>query len=723
MSLQTAAKWVVYGALFTIPFIPLYVANELFFPFITGKGFAFRVLVEIAFAGWVVLALSNKAYRPRFSWVFVLYGAFIFWMLIADLFGVNAHKALWSNFERMEGWVTLIHVFLFFVVSGSVLSMDKKWRAWWLTFISAAMLVTFTCLLQLMCAGQACGAPGQTFAIHQGGVRVDGTFGNAAYLAAYLLFATAIAFWQALESRGWLRWSLFALAALEVLVIYFTATRGAILALVGASIVGSLLWAFESGAKSRKVALGIFVGLVVLAGGFYLVKDSAFVKADPTLARISAIGPADLQVRLTLWSMALEGVAERPITGWGQEGYNYVFNQHYRPSLFAQEPWFDRAHNAFIDWLVAGGIPGFLLFLAAFALAIRALYRGEASRAERVLLITALTAYAIQGMVVFDNLFTYVPLAAILATAHAASSRPVKKFETLPAMREIDLQIAAPVVAVILFVTLWFVNVPNIAAASQLVQAISVRSNDVSPNVVLFQQALDQNSFGQQEVREQFMSFTNNVASGQSAPSQALTQLITFALTEMSKEVERQPHDARLRLEYALGLRVAGDYENALKQLAIAYEDSPKKQSILIEQGFNYWQSGQMEKAAESLRMAYAVDPSFDRLVPYAAAGDILVGNVAGAKALLTERLGAPIIDSEPLILAYYQIKDFPDLIATLTLQVENQKGSAESYFRLAAAYLAAGQPGQARATVAKAVAAHPEAASQAKEFLSRIPN
>ncbi len=39
-------KVVVYGGLFTIPFLTLYVANDYFFPFITGKNFAFRILVE-----------------------------------------------------------------------------------------------------------------------------------------------------------------------------------------------------------------------------------------------------------------------------------------------------------------------------------------------------------------------------------------------------------------------------------------------------------------------------------------------------------------------------------------------------------------------------------------------------------------------------------------------------------------------------------------------------
>jgi O-antigen ligase/Flp pilus assembly protein TadD len=706
------ARWTVLAALFVIPFLPLFVANGMFFPFITGKGFAFRILVEIALAAYVVLALVDPKYRPRFSWIFVFYGAFILWMLIADLFGANPHKAIWSNFERMEGWITLIHVFGFFVVSGAVLSADKLWRKWWLTFAGASALLVAYCLLQLAGGIQ----------IHQGGVRVDGTFGNASYLAAYLLFACAITVWQALESRGWLRYTLLALSAFQALIIFFSATRGAILGLVGAIFVGGVLWMIESGKEGRKGAAIVICAVAVLVGGFYLVRDTSFVQSEPTLQRISSISLADLKVRTQLWGMALQGVGDRPILGWGQEGFNYIFNEYYQPSLYAQEPWFDRAHNAFIDWLVAGGIPGFLLFLITFGMAIFALYRGGASREERVLLIAALAAYAIQAMVVFDHLFTYVPLAAILATAHSVSSRPYKKLEEMPAVSETNAQMVAPIMAVLAIVVIWFVNVPNIAAAGQLVHAISITTTDITPNVVLFQKALAEPTYAHQEIREQLVMFSSNIASQQQGPSDALNTLTSFALGEMGKEVALQPNDARLRLQYALGFRIAGDYENALKQIGIAHELSPRKQGILLEQGIEYWQIGDFEKGRDSFVAAYELDTSFDALLGYAAAGDIAAGDLAGGKKRLMDKIGTTTLDSEPLILAYYQAKDYTDLILVLEEQVRNQNGSAQSYFRLAAALTSAGRHADARAMVAKAVAQHPETASQAAELLKHIP-
>ena len=54
---------------FLVPFIPLIVASSMFFPFITGKNFAFRIIVEVLFALWLLLALRNPEIRPKRSFI------------------------------------------------------------------------------------------------------------------------------------------------------------------------------------------------------------------------------------------------------------------------------------------------------------------------------------------------------------------------------------------------------------------------------------------------------------------------------------------------------------------------------------------------------------------------------------------------------------------------------------------------------------------------------
>ncbi|HVW71700.1 MAG TPA: O-antigen ligase family protein [Candidatus Paceibacterota bacterium] len=707
--MQKVARFITLSALFIIPFLVLYVSNGLYFPFITGKGFAFRILVEIALAGWVVLALADKKYRPQFSWTLVLYGALVLWMIVADAAAVSPLKAFWSNFERMDGWVTLVHVFFFFVIMGTVLSADKLWKNWWLTFLASSALVSLYGVLQLMGA----------FAIHQGGVRLDATLGNAEYLAAYLLFAIGIAVWQAVESRGWLRYVLSALAALHVIVLFYTATRGAILGAIGAVILGAILWMIESGKKGRMYAAGALAVVVVLVGGFVLLRHSSFVQNNPTLSRFSDISAADGATRFTIWHMALEGFAARPVTGWGQEGFNYVFNTYYEPSLYAQEPWFDRAHNVFLDWLTAGGLPAFALFVALLIAAVVALYRNKnVSRAERVVLTSTLAAYAFQSLFVFDNLFTYIPLAALFALAHYASSRPWQKLESFPALSASATQTAAVVAGVLGIAVVWFVNVPNIAAGHDLILALSP-SADPMTNLDYFKQAYAEHSFADQELSEQLTTYASSIATSGATDAQK-SAIVNYAVTQMQAEVAARPADARVLLQLSLAYRAAGDISDAYQATQRALALSPQKFQIIEEAGIEAWQLGDMKTAAEDFANAYALTPGSDDAAAYGAAGKIITGDVPAGKQILLDHFGTTTVQNQILIFAYYGAKDYTDIVPLLEASYRNAP-TPETGFQLATAYALDGRYTDAKKLVNAIVAANPAMAANAKQFFTQF--
>src|ERR1035437_4695298 len=116
--------------LFLVPLFPLIVANSYFFPFITGKAFAFRIVVEMAFAFWLILLYKDHQYAPRWNSMTVLVTVFTFAVLIADLLGVNAIRSIWSNNERMEGWLTIVHLWAYFILLTSMFK-EKKWWTWY----------------------------------------------------------------------------------------------------------------------------------------------------------------------------------------------------------------------------------------------------------------------------------------------------------------------------------------------------------------------------------------------------------------------------------------------------------------------------------------------------------------------------------------------------------------------------------------------------------------
>jgi O-antigen ligase/tetratricopeptide (TPR) repeat protein len=718
-SLIKITRWIVLGALFIIPFLALYVSDSLFFPFITGKNFAFRILVEIAFAGWILLMLADAKYRPRFSWTAAIFGLFVIWMAIADAFAVNPAKAFWSNFERMDGWVTLIHVFAFFLVTGSIFAADKLWRKWWLTFLSVSAIVCVYGFLQV----------GHVLAIHQGGVRLDATFGNSDYLACFMLFAIAVSLWQAFETKvtkgafNWLRYLLLVLTVLEIIILFLTATRGAILGFIGAIGIGALLWMIESGKKGRQYAGLALVALVIVVGGFFLLRNEPFIIQDPTFGRLATISLHDPETdtRLVIWGMALQGFEQKPVTGWGQEGFNYVFNQYYKPVLNDQEPWFDRAHNMYLDWLVAGGFPALLLFLVLLGTAIYALYKSQVSRTERILLLSALAAYCFQGFFVFDNLFSYIPLAAVLAIAHGASSRPIKRLENVPVLGSSDLlTYAFPVTLVVLAVVLWMVNIPNMNAAGDLIAAITP-SSDPTVNIAAFKKTYADGSFADQEITEQLITYAESVISSQTISTDNKQAFFTYTLQQANAIVTKIPKDARIRLQFALLYRSAGDYPDALTQIHIAEQLSPEKQNIIIEEGVEDVQSGNIAAGAAAFNKAYALDTTFADVGVYAAAGDIMNGQLATGKALLQKLYGTTAVDQDIVLLAYYQIKDYPDFIAVWQKRVADQNNAATAEFGLAAAYVNAGDVADAKAELQTILSQHPDQSTEVTAFLSQL--
>ncbi len=711
------ARWVALVALFLVPLTPLLVVNSFFFPFITGKAFYFRILVEIAICAWAVLALMDKRYRPRFSYVALAVLAFVVWMFVADCFAVNVAKAFWSNYERMEGWVLLIHLLAFFVAASAVLRVEKQWRNWFYASLAVGVIVSIHGIFQIIGWSP----------IHQGSNRIDASFGNSAYLAIYLLFNTFIAFWLAqTETRPWLKWSLIAFAVVEALLVFNTETRGTILGLMGGIAVAAVIAAFFWSGRARRYAVGTIVVLLVLVGGFIAIKNTSFVRNNDILNRLASISLADGQVRFTLWHMAYEGFSKSPktvILGWGQEGYNYIFNTYYEPSLYAQEPWFDRAHNAFIDWLVAGGLPAFLLYISLFGTALVMLWQSvELSRPERIALTATLVGYAIHNIFVFDNLYAYIYFFAILALIDSQVARPLAWFENMP---EIDagtaMTFALPIAAVVALVLIGFVNYPGMRDANELIEALSPQTGGTAQNLSIFQDLAMHPAFAAQEIREQAVSFASSVASDSTDTSAVKQQVATFAVQQMTLQVEQHPGDARTLLELSLAYQSGGDDADALKAVQAASAASPDKEQIYIEEGAIEWDMGDTADAAAAFAKAYALGPSFPALAEYAAAGDIITGNKAGADAILLAAEGTTTVDSDVLALAYYRTNDYKDLVLLWQLRTEEPGATADTYFGLAAAYYVAGEKAAALNEVKIGIALFPASASEGAELESEI--
>src|SRR3989344_44404 len=461
MQLNAILRNALVLGLFLVPLVPLIVAAtpfpSLFFPYITGKNFTFRILVELMTAGWLILALRDASYRPRRTLLLIAVALFTLIVALADAFSVNPFKSFGSNFERMEGFVTIAHLCLYFLVLGAILRTEGSWKNFWHVSLGAAFIASLYAITQLL----------GWFPMHQGD-RPDSTLGNATYLAGYLLFHVFIAGFLFLRAEGNLvRYAYAALGILYAAVVYLTASRGAFLGLLAGSIIAAvivILWGREH-RRARQWALGSIIAVVALVGLFFAVKDTTFVRENHVLGRLASISLEAGKSRFLIWNMAWEGFKDRPLLGWGQEGFNFVFNTYYDPKMYDQESWFDRVHNVFLDWLIAAGILGLISSLSLYAVAFLSIWRRGVfeSVLERAVLTGLITAYAVHNFFVFDNIASYLLFFALLAflsvRAEGGASPLFSRF--MPNRGAID-RIAMPLIIVAVIFVIYIVNVRGI---------------------------------------------------------------------------------------------------------------------------------------------------------------------------------------------------------------------------------------------------------------------
>jgi O-antigen ligase/cytochrome c-type biogenesis protein CcmH/NrfG len=723
MKINQIMKYGVLGGIFAILFIPFIVANHQFFPFITGKGFVFRIAIEIIFAVWAILALRDRSYLPKFSWIT---GAVLIFMAIigiADIFGQNPYKSFWSNYERMEGFIGLAHLLLYYLVVSSMLKTEKLWKIFLNTSIGASVLMAIYGFFQL--AG--------VLVINQGGVRVDGTFGNATYLAVYMLVNMFFASFLFLRTKEklYLRIAYVVAFIMQAIILYHTATRGAILGVIGGIAVSALLIAiFSKGNKTARLgSIGALVVILAIIGGFFAIRNTDFVKGSQTLGRFTSINSESIksQGRYFVWPMAWKGFKEHPILGWGQENFNYVFNKNYDPKMYSQEQWFDRTHNIFLDWLVNAGALGFLSYIGLYVALMFYLWKGKNSFSliEKSILTGFIAGYVFQNIFVFDNLISYILFFSVLAFVHAMSVKekePVKWLSKISSNYEIAERVAIPVLVVVLAITLYFGNIKPILANRTLIDAIDYGKSTPEQSLANFKKVFTYNTFADSEASEQFLSATPRFAT-QNIPTDIKNEFFKLAKQELVNRVNTTPTDTRYLLFTGNVLTQMGEYKEALTYLERAHETSPGKQNIYFAIGAAYISMGpsQFENALQAFKKGYDLEPSYPEAKIIYGIGAIYNKNYKlAAEILKTVDVGQSLFDDR-ILSAYYVSGNFSEVVNILEARIKVEPNNTESHFRLAASYFQVGQKSKSIEELKKAAALDPNLKQQADYLIGEI--
>ncbi len=715
-------KFVSIG-LFIVPFITFFVSKTMLFPFITGKGFIFRILVEILFAFWIILALKDPVYRPKLnklSLSIIIFGVVMF---VADIFGENPYKSIWSNYERMEGFVLLIHLIAYYFVLTSTFVTDKIWDYFWNINLFASFLMS--------CYGMA-----QIFGlivINQGGVRVDGRLGNATYLAIYLAFNIFIGIWMLYKNNKNKIYKYLYLISilLNLFVLYFTATRGAIIGLFLGVIVSSLfiIFFYKENLIYKKIAKYFILAVVALFLIFISIRNSNFVKNSPVLSRFSSISTTEIksQGRWFVWPMAISGFKERPILGWGQENFNYVFNKNYDPRMYSQEQWFDRTHNVILDWLIAGGLLGLLSYLSIFVFSLIFLIKKtDLDVVEKSIFIGLFIAYFFHNLFVFDNLISYIMFFSVIAFINRKSIKDMVSDYKVFNDELINYGIA-PFVVVVISLTIYFVNIPAMLQSKSVIKAITSNSvngvknyPNISDNLKYIKQAFAYNSFGTPEVLEQAVNLSSEVAQ-MNISNDIKQQFINLSYQEAKKQTEKTPNDVRYLFLYASFLNRFGMYDEAISVIEKALKISSKKPGIYLELGSIYLGKGDVNKALDIFKQAYEIEPrSKESLTVYTVAS-IYTGRQDIFTKLAQSITEEDFLTDNRFLKAFVDVKNYNVAIGILEKRLQINPESYDNMLSLAAVYSEAGNKNKAIEILKKIIEKKPEFKEQGEFYIKQL--
>jgi len=377
-----------------------------------------RSLSIITLAAWVLKLIEEGGIRWRehssetslfrYLWKYPMIApviGLVIIYIISTIFSVTPSISFFGSYQRLQGTYTTFSYLIIFLSITSNLRTRSQINRLVTTIILASLPVSLYGLLQRY----------QIDPIPWGGnvsIRIASNMGNSIFVAAYMIMVFPLTIGRTLQAfkkiikendqsddsgsrttKQIIKATLYVfIAALELIAIYMSGSRGPLLGLMTAvyfvGLLLSLYW--------RKRWMTFTIVGVALVGAVFLIVFNMnngpleALKKSPAIGRFGKLLDPESNsalVRQYIWegTVKLVGVHDplkfpdgssdpfnliRPIIGYGPEAMYVAYNQFYVPELGQVEkrnasP--DRAHNETWDSIVITGISGLLVYLSIFS--------------------------------------------------------------------------------------------------------------------------------------------------------------------------------------------------------------------------------------------------------------------------------------------------------------------------------------------------------------------
>lgn len=530
--------------LFVPAILPLVYVSGVLYPYITPKTFLLQGSGILALALFAYLALAGEAFffgrlRAPVAWIPAL---LLVGMYVSSFFGIDFYHSFWGLLERGDGLLTLALITSFFYLI--LLSADAVFLERLAKMVTVVAGIVAT-IAVLQWATTMLGEKVAFLPPVSG--RIGSTLGNAAFLAGYLGMALFVMLALLRTSNDFWRRIIKIVATLSVLAILFAATRGTILALAGAGIVALSFAAWRGEGNMKRGARYGLVALIIFTGLFFAFRGELAQSSFEPIRRIASISLSEGTVssRLFVWSEITTESLKHPLSGYGAEHIAQLFDKVYDPSKISEQ-WFDRSHNAFLDYLAQYGIFGLALYLAligAFAAYAFKLYRregGDLISNPGLLFLLLILTYAIQNFFVFDTpaslWLLYAVFALLIVWLSDTSAAPFS-------LRRASSIVSWTTLAVIAFFIIPTVIVP-LYADMLLTRGYYYHLLDVNKANLYFEQGLALGTYADMEYGYQaYNMYTDHQAAKLSGKERVAAY--EYALSVLTANFKKYPYDAR----------------------------------------------------------------------------------------------------------------------------------------------------------------------------------
>jgi len=404
------------------------------FPFINYMGHLYYgtttraenlfLLVEIL-AVIVGFALLNRKNKLSFSWspIGLSLLLFLIIMFISGINGVNFLDSFWSKATRMTGLFYFLHLGLFYLLFSSFFNNSNHINNFLRVFLISTGIFSIISLFST--------------SFH--------FFGNSTFAAMYLYAAFLLSIYYVSTSEyiknKWWRFFIPIIFIINPYLINRELWLGGLnifknpLDIIGEAQTSSIIMFFSIIiligmfliSKIKRIKYRQIIIWSVVAIGLLLVSFASYslVSSDGYLQKIYLKNASS--ARPIVWNLSKDAIKDRPLLGWGGDNFDRAFEDNYDNTLLENkngpEPWFDRAHNIFIDQTIETGYTGMIIYILIYIVIIGSMLyvifksKEKSNQILASIIIVYTIGHFFELQTAFDTSISYIPVAIMLGLA------------------------------------------------------------------------------------------------------------------------------------------------------------------------------------------------------------------------------------------------------------------------------------------------------------------